>query len=104
MPYLLDYIRKESPGIADRHSDKRKIYLDIKYWILLRDGAESNDPIIRQTKEKVQQLHSSGKCIFPISDIIYYETMKQGDDAKRSASISLLDQYSEGLAMVTAVH
>lgn len=104
MPHLLDYIREQSPKIADKYSGKQKIYLDLKYWILLRDGAESNDPIIRELTEKVQQLHSSGKCIFPISDIIYYEMMKQGDHAKRLASIALIDQYSEGLAMVTAVH
>ncbi len=104
MPHLLDYIREQSPKIADKYSGKQKIYLDLKYWILLRDGAESNHPIIRQITEKVRQLHSSGKCIFPVSDIIYYEMMKQGDDAKRSASIALVDQYSEGLAMVTAAH
>lgn len=104
MTYLLDYIRKESPRIADRYSRKQKIYLDLKFWILLRDGAESNDQIIVQIAKKISELYSSGKCIFPISDIIYYETMKQGDETKRSASIALLDRYSEGLAMVSAMH
>ncbi|QJD97688.1 hypothetical protein HH214_18325 [Mucilaginibacter robiniae] len=96
-------MKEKSPRIYERHATKKFVYLDIKYWILLRDGLKSSDPIIRQLAEKLQQLHQSGKCIFPISDVIYYEIMKQGDNAQRSASIALLDYYSEGLAMATAV-
>jgi hypothetical protein len=104
MPYLLDYIRQESPKIAKQYSNKQFVYLDLKYWILLRDSAKSSDPIIRQIAEKIRQLHDEGKCIFPISDIVYYEIMKQGENVKRLASITLIDYYSEGLAMVTAQH
>lgn len=104
MPYLLDYIRKESPKIATRYADKQFIYLDLKYWILLRDGATSSDFTIRAITERVRQLYHEGKCIFPVSDIVYYEVMKQGDYSKRSATIALIDKYSEGLAMVTAQH
>jgi hypothetical protein len=104
MPYLLQYMKEESPLIYDHYSDKKFVYLDLKYWILLRDGEQSNTPVTRQIIDKILQLYSSGKCIFPVSDIVYYEMMKQGDDTKRLSSIALVDKYSEGLAMINAQH
>src|SRR5690242_8861047 len=104
MHHLLDYIRNESPQIAEQYADRKLIYLDLKYWILLRDYTNNSDRTIRQIGEKIQQLYQQKKCIFPVSDIIYYEVMKQGDGVKRAASIGTINKYSEGLAMVTAVH
>lgn len=97
-------MEEESPNIYNKYSGRKFIYLDLKYWILLRDSEKGNDPIEKQIVAKINQLHSAGKCIFPISDIVYYEIMKQGDEAKRMASIALVDKYSEGLAMVSAKH
>ncbi len=104
MSHLLQYMERESLNIYNKYSNKKFVYLDLKYWILLRDGDQSGNPIAGQIIEKIRQLYDAGKCIFPISDTVYYEVMKQGDDIKRLSSIALIDRYSEGLAMVTAEH
>jgi len=104
MNYIYKYIEEESLSIYERYLGRKFIYLDLKYWILLRDGQASNNPVEKQLVDKIDQLYNSGKCIFPISDVIYFEIMKQGDEVKRTKSVALVNKYSEGLTIVSAKH
>lgn len=55
--------------------------------------------ISSQIAQKVEDLHQTGKCIFPLSEPILLELMKQQDGRSRLATIALAERLSEGVTI-----
>ena len=71
------------------------IYLDINYWIKVIDAdSENNKPFVNALK------NVSSKCIFPVSDMVFYELLKQKDFSKLMESINLIEELSKGVCFV----
>ncbi len=94
------YVKKKKIALyEEKVKDKVKIYLDVNYWIILRDLKKiSSDNVFLK---KILQLHDSGKYIFPISDVTYLEVIKQSDKNTRIETIKLIDLLSEGITSIS---
>ena len=105
---------RRSPDISfaehERHSrirlgrelaSKRAIYLDTKYWILLRD-ADINDAIAGPTQllRTLRKGIADGKIFCPISETVFVELFKQQSLQSRLKTATLIDELSLGVAIV----
>jgi hypothetical protein len=85
-----------------RSLDQRiAIYLDTKFWIMLRDCAAGGprDPTVAELLQRLRQLVSSGRVFCPFSENHLYEFMKQEDRRSRRATARLVDELSLGVAL-----
>jgi hypothetical protein len=82
---------------------KRRIYLDTKYWILLRDAALGRPRSTSHTEilTLLRTLVFRGAAICPLSDAAYVESMQQTDEETRLATAALMDELSCGVAVAT---
>lgn len=100
---LFDYYRKLRLDLASSISVKKKIYLDTKFWVLLRNGAM--DPINNNQEYNLLQLAlklvESGACIFPISEDVFSEVIRQTDEGTLLKTVELIDLLSLGVSTLS---
>ncbi|NKI70263.1 hypothetical protein GN109_12620 [Collimonas pratensis] len=89
--------------LAGNITGKRRIYLDTKYWVLLRDAALGRPRAASHTEILIllRDLVSNGAVICPLSDAAYVESMQQTDKETRLATAALMDELSCGVAVAT---
>lgn len=82
------------------------IYLDTKFWILLRDSelGRDPDPILSELHAKLKQAASEERVICPFSADLFFEVLKQGDPETRLATASLIDELSCGVSIQSSEH
>jgi len=85
-------------AIACRH----KVYLDTKYWLLLRNNrlGRLNDPVIAKVSALLHKGARDAKLICPISAEVFLEILKQTDPVTLRCSIELIDALSEGVSLL----
>ena len=96
--YIKECRLKLGRAIAQRY----KIYLDTKYWILLRDhrlGREVN-AAVAELSSILEDGVASNKLICPISADIFLEIAKQSDPTTLKCSVELVDALSEGISVL----
>lgn len=95
------YVRSKMIATADRVLDRKVIYLDTRYWILLRDVVlgRPSDSILPNTLSRLRYLVGAGKVICPINADILAELLKQVDETTRLATAKLIDELSLGAAL-----
>lgn len=82
--------------------NRKKIYLDSKYWVYLRDAAmgrsklTSHDELLGKLRNAVERR----KIVCPISDVTYSELMQQTDPESKRATARLIDELSLGVALL----
>lgn len=80
--------------------DRKKLYLDQRYWIILRDTERGRQRQANAFLEKLRRSVKSGACICPISESVFLELMKQDDLATRRSTALLIDELSQGVTLV----
>ncbi|WP_372717343.1 hypothetical protein [Novipirellula sp.] len=90
------YVRRKRIALAHEISERTKVYLDTKYWVLLRNVrlGRSN---CSDTKELLRVLETGvadGSLICPLNADIYLEVMKQDDEHTLMATARLIDDLS----------
>lgn len=100
---LDDYQKDLRLELAKRVLNQKIIYLDTKFWILLRDGVlyPSQKPMNHELLELAISLAKTEKCIFPISEDIFIEVLQQTDFKTRKITIELIDQLSQGVTLIS---
>ncbi len=82
-------------------NSRLKIYLDTKFWIMLRDAQE--DPKTGEPDSELfqllLQLVQSGRAICPMADCAFMELLKQGQHDKRLATARVMDALSQGVSL-----
>ena len=98
---LRQYVRTKMLATADRVLTRKRIYLDTRYWILLRKVClgSSADPLHAQILTRLRRLVSDGRVICPINANILAELLKQRDEVTRLATARLIDELSLGTAL-----
>lgn len=105
---------RASPEVSlDRHTRSRllelgtmlaprkAIYLDLCFWILLRDAMRSGaSDVGLHMLSTLRGLVKSGVAFCPISDSTFLELFKQTDSASRVATAALIDELSLGVTLV----
>jgi hypothetical protein len=109
----IDYHRAHAEVTTDQYVDarrirlgrevctKRKVYLDTKFWILLREVL-----LQRNTQPELAELYSTlrdgvrkGALICLISETTFFEIYKQQDPKTRRATVTLVDELSLGVTL-----
>jgi len=77
---------------------RKRIYLDTRYWVFLRDAAmgRAKRPVHGDLLAVLQRLVASGTAICPLSDSAMFELHKQADPATRIATARIMDALSLG--------
>jgi len=84
-------------------SGKVKIYLDTRYWILLRDhvlGARTSEAISK-TYDLIKNACASGIAICPIGEDVLYEVTKQTVPVSLLTTVRLIDTLSQGVCSLS---
>ncbi|EPX94545.1 hypothetical protein C404_28100 [Ralstonia sp. AU12-08] len=99
---LGEHVRRRKRELGDALQARRAIYLDQKFWIILRDVAANR----RTTPDEVALLAllkeqvASGIAFCPISESTFMELFKQEDAETRAATAQLIDELSLGVSLV----
>lgn len=77
-------------------ASKRRIYLDTKFWILMRDHVlgRKSDSQIKALYEILKAAVDSGRVICPVSAYALGEVQMQDDPKTRHATAALMDELS----------
>lgn len=95
------YRRAMRRRVAESVLTRHRIYLDMNYWIWLRDAAlgQPARPIYADLWEHRIQLVRSGRVLCPVSYPVYREVLKQ-DSASRQRTALVIDQLCGGVCIV----
>jgi hypothetical protein len=83
---------------------RRKIYLDTRYWLFLRDAelGRSQKPLHVELLHVLRTGVQSGQLVCPIGDSTFFELLKQSDAETRLATARLIDTLSLGVVIQNA--
>jgi hypothetical protein len=99
---LGEHVRRRQRELGYTLQARRAIYLDQKFWIILRDvavgerNASNEIALLALLKEEA----ASGKAFCPISESTFVELFKQEDAATRTATAQLIDELSLGVSLL----
>ena len=88
------YKKQKLAEIAHAVQPLKKIYLDTKFWIEIRDviyGETNAKPIVKEIFNNLKDKVMAGKIICPFSSALFDELLKQGDRAKRKRTAQIAD-------------
>lgn len=97
-----NYIKNHRLEISKLIKGKTIIYLDTNYWLNLRDQSRESEPNKRILLDNIIELSDSGKCIFPISEVTFWEFLKQSDLETLKETSILVDKLSKGISMINS--
>ena len=82
---------------------RRKIYLDMRFWIIARDTALGvcEEPAARKLLHHLRRGVANGRLVCPISASMFLELMKQPySPGRRIGTAQLIDDLSFGISMI----
>lgn len=96
-----EHLQTKIADLANWVTSRRRIYLDTRYWILLRDATlnRSQQPIHDVLLDTLRQGVCAGTMICPLSVSTYFELLRQSDENTRNATIRLMDELSQGVTI-----
>lgn len=97
-----DYVRSKRIALGQEVAKRERVYLDKRYWILLRDVeiGRSTNGFIQNLLNHLRKRVTSGVSICPISESVFFELLKQEDYDTRKATASLIDELSAGITLI----
>lgn len=75
-----------------------KIYLDTNYWLRIRDCRTDKDSLLCN---RLIELVETKKVILPISEITFWEILKQSDLKSLKRSALIIDKLSKGISIAS---
>jgi hypothetical protein len=87
--------------MADFALSRHRIYLDMNYWIWLRDAAfrQPKLPIHAELWRRLRQLSKSGRGFCPVSYPVFAEVLKQNTSTRRRTAC-VVDRLCGGVCIV----
>jgi hypothetical protein len=98
---MREYVRNKKIELGKKVSQHKLIYLDMNYWIILRDALLGR----RADNESVSLLNNlrlhvrKHEAICPISSSVFIEMLKQQDIETRLKTAELIDDLSKGITL-----
>lgn len=96
------YARARQVELAQSVLAKQRVYLDKKFWILIREAAmqrpvaDAAHTLLASLRQRV----SEGDAICPISESLFIELLKQSDLETRRATAELIDELGKGVTLI----
>lgn len=99
---LQSYVRDKRCQLGAAVASIHRIYLDQRFWLLLRDVAlgRSRDMAISDLLAMLRYLVVKGRAVCPISESVFVELLKQSDKSTRLATAQLIDDLSLGVTLI----
>lgn len=96
-----EYVRSRRIQLGISVMDRERVYLDKRYWIILRDVllGRNTDPASKVLLEALRAKVHSKQCICPISETLFLELLKQEDMHTRKKTAILIDELSKGVTL-----
>ncbi|KYJ85778.1 hypothetical protein [Sulfurovum riftiae] len=97
------YVKKRNLKLGKDIVDRKKIYLDTKYWVDFCNIAlqKNTNNAISKVYEYSRKLVEENKVIFPISYRIYIELLRQSDEETLFETVKIMDYLSQGVAIIS---
>lgn len=92
------YLLKKQIDLGNSICDCKKIYLDINFWIRLRDQETDSDKVLFNILEK---LVAENKCVLPISETLFWEMLKQSDVNSLKKMANIMTRLSKGYSVIS---
>lgn len=94
--------RNKQVELAGGLLERRAIYLDLKFWIGLRDADAVGSTLhpYCDLLTSIRQAVSNGHAFCPISDSCFLEVFKQSDPSTRRKTAELIDELSLGVTVI----
>ena len=87
-------------SLGTEATQRRAIYLDMKYWIKLRNASrDKSNTTDHQLLSILRKGIAKGVVFCPISEAVFLEVMKQQDLTSRLATAQLIDELSLGTTL-----
>lgn len=109
----IDFHRARPEITIERHSrarqielatsleGRRAIYLDLRFWIYLRDAERSGNTGLRgRLLGELRRVVASKTAFCPITDSTFLEVFKQTDGHTRALTAKLIDELSLGITLI----
>lgn len=98
---VVDHYRSLREQVVETVSGRRRLYLDTRYWVFIRDAALGRAKKTEHTAilRSLQDMVTSGAALCPVSDVTMMEMTAQTDDETRAATAKLWDELSLGVAL-----
>lgn len=98
---VIDHLQTRIANLAHWVTSRRRIYLDTRYWILIRDATlnRAQQPIHNVLLDTLRRGVCAGTMICPLSVSTYFELLRQSDENTRNATIRLMDELSCGVTI-----
>jgi hypothetical protein len=96
-----EYVRTRRIQLGKSVMGRERVYLDKRYWIILRDvalGRNDDQSAVELLAALRARVHSK-QSICPISETLFLELLKQQDLHTRKATAVLIDELSEGVTL-----
>ncbi len=99
----LQYREEKQKQIARKIINYKKIYLDLNYWIRIRDAhvKRTKDPKITDLYNILLSLVSNKVAICPVSPIVFDEVMKQSGNPEFHETIKIIELLSDNIVTIT---
>ncbi len=103
-PYisLEQHVRKKRAELGAAVISLQRIYLDLRFWIMLREVVlgRCQEKVFIELLVVLRYAVAKGRAVCPISEAILLELLKQRDPVTRDATAQLIDDLSLGVALV----
>ncbi|MDQ6482421.1 hypothetical protein [Dyadobacter sp. LHD-138] len=100
MSQIAKYIKAGRLFTFESIKSCKKIYLDINFWIRLRDASNSGSDTDQALLNTIEEAVEKNKCILPISEVTFREILKQKEMSSLKRSCSLIDRLSKGVCLI----
>jgi hypothetical protein len=96
------HVRSRQLELAKSLERKKAVYLDIKFWIILRDVVTGlrSDPVETELLSLLREGVAEGRLFCPISDSTFAELLKKADVNSREVTAGLIDELSLGVTLI----
>ena len=100
---LAVHVAAQRSALGRLVSSKKKIYLDTRIWVLMREAALGREvcDTTASLHDGLQEAVAKGVALCPVSEAVFLELMKQSDAETRFATAMLVDQLSLGVSIIT---
>lgn len=96
------HVKEKALELADSIQGAEKIYLDKRFWVLLRDAHMGRSKIqpAYELLGAIRNAVTGGNVLCPMSESVFLELLKQQDLTTRQATAELIDEFSHGITLV----
>lgn len=99
-----DYSQRFRIKIGEMVLQKRRFYLDTRYWIFMREASLGRaTEIQKKIYGHLCSLVRTGVAICPLSPHIFIELMKQGNREKRLSTARVMDELSQQVCFISPI-